>query len=68
MRIFIVYRQEPGIDISHWPLVTPVNDVKTAMVKAKEAAGNKNDPNDPTEPKRVSARGGRLYACWHYAG
>ena len=42
VRIFILYRQEPGIDISHWPLVTPVNDIKTAMAKAKEAAGDKN--------------------------
>src|SRR5437868_3792513 len=23
VRIFILYRQQPGIDISHWPLVTP---------------------------------------------
>jgi dihydrofolate reductase len=42
VRIFILYRQEPGIDISHWPLVTPMNDIKTAMAKAKEAAGDKN--------------------------
>lgn len=40
--IFIVYRHQPGIDISHWPLVTPVNDVATAMAQAKEAAGDKN--------------------------
>lgn len=40
--IFILYRQEPGIDISHWPLVTRMNDVTTAMAKAKEAAGDKN--------------------------
>jgi dihydrofolate reductase len=40
--IFILYRQEPGIDISHWPLVTRVNDVTTAMTQAKEAAGDKN--------------------------
>lgn len=42
VRIFILYRQQPGIDISHWPLVTPVNDIETAMAKAKEAAGDKN--------------------------
>src|SRR5689334_8032767 len=42
VRIFILYRQEPGIDISHWPLVTPVNDIKTAMASAKEAAGDKD--------------------------
>jgi dihydrofolate reductase len=40
--IFIVARAEPGIDISQWPLVTYVNDVTTAMTRAKEAAGNKN--------------------------
>ena len=37
-----MYRQEPGIDISHWPLVTPVSDIKTAMANAKEAAGEKH--------------------------
>ena len=42
VRIFILYRQEPAIDISHWPLVTPVNDITTAMAQAKEAAGDKN--------------------------
>ena len=42
VRIFILYRQQPAIDISHWPLVTPVNDIETAMAKAKEAAGDKN--------------------------
>jgi len=40
--IFILYRQEPGIDISRWPLVTRVNDVTTAMTQAKEAAGDGN--------------------------
>jgi dihydrofolate reductase len=40
--IFILARDEPGIDISHWPLVTNVNDVTTAMTRAKEAAGDKN--------------------------
>lgn len=40
--IFIPYRQEPGIDISQWPLVTAVNDVTTAMTRAKQAAGEKN--------------------------
>ena len=42
VRVFILYRQQPGIDISHWPLVTPVNDIKTAMSKAKQAAGDRN--------------------------
>ena len=40
--IFIVARDEPGIDISGWPLVTYVNDVTTAMTRAKEAAGDRN--------------------------
>jgi dihydrofolate reductase len=40
--IFIVARQPPGVDISQWPLVSYVNDVTTAMTKAKEAAGDKN--------------------------
>jgi dihydrofolate reductase len=40
--IFIVARHEPGIDISQWPLVTYVNDVRTAMTEAKQAAGDRN--------------------------
>ena len=40
--IFVLARHEPGIDISTWPLVTYVNDVTTAMTRAKEAAGGKN--------------------------
>jgi dihydrofolate reductase len=40
--IFILARDEPGIDISQWPLVTYVDDVTTAMTKAKEAAGEKD--------------------------
>jgi dihydrofolate reductase len=40
--IFILARHEPGIDISQWPLVTYVNDVTTAMTRAKQAAGDKN--------------------------
>jgi dihydrofolate reductase len=40
--IFIYSRQEPGIDISDWPLVTYVDDVTTAMTRAKEAAGERN--------------------------
>ena len=40
--IFIYSRREPGIDISGWPLVTYVNDVETAMTRAREAAGEKN--------------------------
>jgi len=40
--IFIVARDEPGIDISGWPLVSYVDDVTAAMTKAKEAAGDRN--------------------------
>jgi dihydrofolate reductase len=40
--IFIVARDEPGIDIAQWPLVTYVDDVTSAMSQAKEAAGDKN--------------------------
>jgi dihydrofolate reductase len=40
--IFIVARGKPGIDISDWPLVSYVDDVTTAMTKAKEAAGQRN--------------------------
>jgi dihydrofolate reductase len=40
--IFIVARGEPRIDISQWPLVTYVDDVTTAMTRAKEAAGDRN--------------------------
>jgi dihydrofolate reductase len=40
--IFVLSRQEPGIDIGPWPLVTYVTDVRTAMTRAKQAAGDKN--------------------------
>ena len=40
--IFIVARDEPGLDISQWPLVTYISDVRSAMTQAKEAAGGKN--------------------------
>jgi dihydrofolate reductase len=40
--IFILSRDEPGIDIEGWPLVTYVSDVETAMAEAKRAAGDKN--------------------------
>jgi dihydrofolate reductase len=40
--IFIVARDEPGIDISRWPLVTYIDDVTAAMARAKEAAGDRN--------------------------
>ena len=40
--IFIHSRREPGSDMGQWPLVTYVNDVRTAMSEAKQAAGDKN--------------------------
>jgi dihydrofolate reductase len=40
--IFILSRDDPGIDIEGWPLVTYVSDVQTAMAEAKRAAGEKN--------------------------
>jgi dihydrofolate reductase len=39
--IFILSRHDPA-DLRHWPLVTYVNDVTTAMTQAKQAAGDKN--------------------------
>ena len=39
--IFILTRHDPG-GMRQWPLVTYVNDVTTAMTRAKEAAGDKN--------------------------
>ena len=40
--IFVLSRQEPGIDAGEWPLVTYLDDVRTAMSEAKRAAGDKN--------------------------
>jgi dihydrofolate reductase len=40
--IWVLSRQEPGIDVGQWALVTYVNDVRTAMTDAKRAAGEKN--------------------------
>jgi len=40
--IFILYREQPGIDISRWPLVTAVDDITTAISQAKDAAGEQN--------------------------
>jgi dihydrofolate reductase len=40
--IFVLSRQEPGIDIGRWPLVTYVSDVRTALTEAKQAAGDNN--------------------------
>jgi dihydrofolate reductase len=39
--IFILTRQDPG-DLKQWPRVTYVNDVRTAMSDAKQAAGDRN--------------------------
>ncbi len=39
--IFILTRREPS-ELTQWPLVTYVDDVTTAMTRAKEAAGEKN--------------------------
>lgn len=38
--IFIYSRHEPRLDISGWPLVTYVQDVGTAIARAKDAAGD----------------------------
>jgi dihydrofolate reductase len=40
--IWILSRRSPGLDVSQWPLVTYVDDVRTAMTQAKRAAGDKN--------------------------
>jgi dihydrofolate reductase len=40
--IFVLSRHEPGIDIGSWPLVTYLDDVETAMGRAKQAAGGKD--------------------------
>jgi dihydrofolate reductase len=40
--IWVYSRHDPGLDVSQWPLVTYVDDVPTAMAKAKQAAGEKN--------------------------
>jgi dihydrofolate reductase len=40
--IWVLSHRAPGIDVSQWPLVTYVDDVRTAMTEAKRAAGDKN--------------------------
>jgi|SRR5215211_1522553 len=40
--IWVLSRREPGIDVSQWPLVTYVDDVRTAMTEATRAAGDNN--------------------------
>ena len=37
--IFILCRREPGIDIGEWPLVTPVDDITTAMERTRILEG-----------------------------
>ena len=40
--IFVLTRHKPENDTGHWPLVSYVTDVVTAMTLAKQAAGDKN--------------------------
>jgi dihydrofolate reductase len=40
--IFILSRHAPDSDLTPWPLVTYVRDVRTAMTQAKQAAGDRN--------------------------
>ena len=40
--IFILSRKEAPVEVGQWPLVTFVDDVTTAMTRAKDAAGAKN--------------------------
>jgi dihydrofolate reductase len=40
--IFIVSRHEPAPEFARWPLVSYVDDVRTAMSEAKRAAGDKD--------------------------
>jgi len=40
--IFIVSRSAPPAEAAHWPLITFVDDVATAMSAAKRAAGDKD--------------------------
>lgn len=40
--IFVLTRHRPDTDTGHWPLVSYVTDVRTAMSQAKQAAADKN--------------------------
>ena len=40
--IFILSRHQPAAEFAQWPLVTYLDDVETAIARAKEAAGAKN--------------------------
>ena len=57
--IFILSREEPGIDISAWPLVSYLDDVETAMGRAKEAAGARTSssmgPPSPSSRSRPAS-------------
>ena len=57
--IFILTRHAPD-DLRQWPLVTYVNDVRTAMTRAKEAAGDKNVLVHGAETARFALAAGVL--------
>src|SRR5690348_1551311 len=40
--IFILSRRDPDPITHQWPLITYVSDVRSAMVRAREAAGERN--------------------------
>jgi dihydrofolate reductase len=40
--IFILSRRRPDSDADRWPLVTYVDDIRTAMSEARRAAGDRN--------------------------
>ena len=40
--IFVLTRHQPDTDAGHWPQVSYVTDVRTAMTRAKQAAGDRN--------------------------
>src|SRR6476659_7533670 len=40
--IFILSRRDPATEREQWPLVTYVDDVRTAMAEAKQAAGDRD--------------------------
>jgi dihydrofolate reductase len=67
--IWVVSRREPGIDIGGWPNVTYVDDVRTAMSKAKQARatrtssftaprsrGSRSPPASSTSSRSISSR------------
>jgi dihydrofolate reductase len=40
--IFILSRHQPSAEVAQWPLVNYVNDIETAMARAKDAAGERD--------------------------